>query len=58
MATHDLRLASRVADADTIRATIQQAAAQSDLVLPSFDDEATHFGDADPAATLARYLAG
>ncbi|MCG6112587.1 MAG: sugar kinase [Paracoccus sp.] len=44
-------------DANTMRATIQQAAAQSDLVLPSFDDEATHFGDADPAATLARYLA-
>lgn len=34
---------------------IMQAAAVSDMVLPSHEDEATFFGDADPAATLARY---
>ncbi|WP_420396782.1 sugar kinase [Nioella sp.] len=36
---------------------IMKTAAFSDLVLPSFDDEATHFGDASPEATLARYRA-
>lgn len=36
---------------------IMEAAALSDLVLPSFDDEATHFRDASPEATLARYRA-
>ena len=36
---------------------IMTTAALSDLVLPSFDDEATHFGDASPEATLARYRA-
>ncbi|MGB5556836.1 MAG: sugar kinase [Paracoccaceae bacterium] len=35
--------------------TIMQAAAVSDIVLPSFDDEAVHFGDANPAATRDRY---
>ncbi|WP_282602659.1 sugar kinase [Paracoccus sp. PARArs4] len=34
---------------------IMRAAALSDIVLPSFDDEAVHFGDADPAATVERY---
>ncbi|SNR42523.1 2-keto-3-deoxygluconate kinase [Paracoccus sediminis] len=43
------------ADAETMRQGISNAAAGADLVLPSFDDEATHFGDADPAATVARY---
>ncbi len=43
------------ADADTMRATVMAGAAVSDMVLPSFDEEAAHFGDADPAATLARY---
>ena len=45
------------ADAATMRATIQQAASHADLILPSFDDEASHFGDSDPQATIARYLA-
>ncbi len=42
-------------DAQTMCAQIERAAAQSDLILPSFDDEATYFGDADPQATIARY---
>ncbi|MFC3168768.1 sugar kinase [Paracoccus fontiphilus] len=42
-------------DAATMRQGISDAAAGADLVLPSFDDEATHFGDADPQATVARY---
>ena len=45
------------ADADTMRRVVQEAAGQADLVLPSFDDEAAHFGDADARATLDRYLA-
>ena len=36
-------------------AAIMQAAAVSTICLPSFDDEAAWFGDADPAATAARY---
>jgi 2-dehydro-3-deoxygluconokinase len=36
--------------------TIMQAAAVSDIVLPSFEDEAGWFGDADPKATADRYL--
>jgi 2-dehydro-3-deoxygluconokinase len=44
-------------DAETMRAQITRFAGLSDLVLPSMDDEATHFGDADPQATIARYLA-
>ncbi|PZQ48337.1 MAG: sugar kinase [Rhodovulum sulfidophilum] len=43
--------------AEEMRAGIEAAAGVADLVLPSFDDEATHFGDADAAATIARYLA-
>lgn len=35
--------------------TIMKAAAQSDIVLPSFDDEAAWFGDASSLATLERY---
>lgn len=42
-------------DAQTMCAQIERAAAQCDLILPSFDDEATHFGDTDPQATIARY---
>ncbi|WP_347137491.1 sugar kinase [Paracoccus sp. SSK6] len=45
------------ADAATMRQGISDAAGGADLVLPSFDDEATHFGDADPQATVTRYLA-
>lgn len=44
-------------DAEEMRRQIMRTAALSDLVLPSFDDEATHFGDATPEATLARYRA-
>jgi 2-dehydro-3-deoxygluconokinase len=40
---------------DAMCAAIMQAAEISDLVLPSYDDEATFFGDADPDATLQRY---
>lgn len=43
--------------ADAMCTAIMQAAATSDLVLPSHDDEATFFGDADPEATLRRYTA-
>lgn len=41
---------------ETMRGWIHQAAAISDLCLPSFDDEATWFGDTDPRATVQRYL--
>jgi 2-dehydro-3-deoxygluconokinase len=34
---------------------ITEAARVSSLVLPGFDDEATHFGDASVEATIARY---
>ena len=44
-------------DAATMRATVQSAAASCDLILPSLDDETTHFGDTDAQATIARYLA-
>ncbi len=37
--------------------TIEDGARAANLVLPSFDDEASHFGDADVAATVARYKA-
>lgn len=37
--------------------TIEQAAARADIVLPSFDDEATFFGDASTADTALRYAA-
>ncbi|MBU2957727.1 sugar kinase [Paracoccus sp. 1_MG-2023] len=42
---------------EVMRDVIMRAAALSDIVLPSFDDEAVHFGDADPQATVARYAA-
>lgn len=35
--------------------TVMKAAAQSDIVLPSYDDEAVWFGDGDSIATLDRY---
>lgn len=38
-------------------AAVMECAAVSDIVLPSFEDEADHFGDADPQATADRYLA-
>ncbi|RYH03512.1 sugar kinase [Salipiger sp. IMCC34102] len=37
------------------RAAMTAAAGVSDIVLPSFDEEEALFGDADPAATIARY---
>ena len=37
--------------------TIEDGARAANLVLPSFDDEAVHFGDRDEAATIARYKA-
>lgn len=40
-----------------MRDAIIAAAALSDIVLPSFDDEARWFGDADPAACAERYAA-
>lgn len=42
---------------DDMRHWITEAARVSDVVLPSHEDEAEHFGDADPAATGARYQA-
>lgn len=42
-------------DAEAARAGLTAAAGSADILLPSFDDEAALFGDADPAATLARY---
>ncbi|KIN67052.1 2-keto-3-deoxygluconate kinase [Sulfitobacter donghicola DSW-25 = KCTC 12864 = JCM 14565] len=43
------------ASADEMTETIMHAAAQSDIALPSFDDEAEWFGDDSPEATLDRY---
>ena len=40
-----------------MRRWILQAARGADIVLPSFDDEAAHFGDADTVATARRYAA-
>jgi 2-dehydro-3-deoxygluconokinase len=40
---------------DEMTASVMQAAAVTDVALPSFEDEASFFGDADPAATLHRY---
>lgn len=45
------------ADADTMRQTISAGASAATMVMPSFEDEATHFGDASIAATVARYRA-
>jgi 2-dehydro-3-deoxygluconokinase len=45
------------ASADEIRATITQMLALTDIALPSFDDETTHFGDETPADTIARIRA-
>ena len=42
-------------DPDTMRQTIMTAAGMSDILLPSFDDEAQAFGDAGPADTARRY---
>lgn len=42
-------------DVDTMRRAVQAAAAAMDIVLPSFDEEALHYGDASPDATARRY---
>lgn len=39
-----------------IRETVLAMLAVTDIALPSFDDESTHWGDATPAATLARFV--
>ncbi|HMO06324.1 MAG TPA: sugar kinase [Paracoccaceae bacterium] len=39
----------------SMREAVMQAASACDIALPSHDDEAAHFGDADPMATLRRY---
>jgi 2-dehydro-3-deoxygluconokinase len=44
-------------DLSEMRDVIMDAAAASDIVLPSFDEEAAHFGDVSPEATIDRYLA-
>jgi 2-dehydro-3-deoxygluconokinase len=42
-------------DAATMTAAMTAAGAVADVALPSFEDEAAYFGDADPEATLNRY---
>lgn len=44
-------------DPQAMRAALTEGAAQADVVLPSFDDEARHFGDPTPEATARRYAA-
>ena len=57
MVVFDPNLRPRLwADAAAMRAGIEAAASGADLILPSFDDEATHFGDTDADATIRRYL--
>ncbi|WP_137155366.1 sugar kinase [Rhizobium sp. FKL33] len=43
------------ASLDEMRESITDGARVASLVLPGFDDEAVYFGDADVAATVARY---
>lgn len=44
-------------DADRMRDAVTAAAGRADIALPSHEDEASWFGDADPGATAARYAA-
>ncbi|WP_421591949.1 sugar kinase [Shinella sp. M27] len=44
-------------DRNTMRATITEGARAATLVMPSLDDETTHFGDASLEDTIARYRA-
>jgi 2-dehydro-3-deoxygluconokinase len=44
-------------DASRMRDTLSRAAGVSNLVMPSFDDEATHFGDSSIDRTIERYRA-
>jgi len=46
------------ADGPVMCAAVTKGGAVADIVLPSFEDEASWFGDADPAATARRYLGG
>lgn len=43
---------------EALRQGMTEAAAAADIVLPSHEDEAHWFGDANPEATARRYLAG
>ncbi|MBN8934531.1 MAG: sugar kinase, partial [Rhizobium pusense] len=43
------------ADKDIMLETISNGARAATLVMPSFDDEASHFGDTSVEATIARY---
>lgn len=43
-------------DPETLRTQITRFAGLADLVLPSMDEEAVHFGDARPQDSIARYL--
>jgi 2-dehydro-3-deoxygluconokinase len=45
------------ASPEVMRAVITRMLGQTDIALPSLDDEATHFDDADAMATLARMAA-
>lgn len=45
------------ADKATMLDTVSQGARAATLVMPSFDDEATHFGDTSVEATIDRYRA-
>lgn len=42
-------------DPDTMRSAVTAAAEVSDILLPSFEDEASAFGDATPEETARRY---
>jgi 2-dehydro-3-deoxygluconokinase len=44
-------------DAERMRTTITEGARAATLVMPSLDDETTHFGDAGLEETIARYRA-
>jgi 2-dehydro-3-deoxygluconokinase len=44
-------------DAARMRATLEAGARAATMVLPSYDDEATHFGDTTIDATIERYRA-
>lgn len=44
-------------DADTMRASVTEAAGICDFVMPSFEDELAHFGDTTPMISADRYLA-
>lgn len=45
------------ASADEIRATVPEYLKVTDIALPSFDDENTHWGDVTPHETLDRFAA-